>query len=67
MRLTTKFSAFVTLLTSLAILVTLFGCAASFYNSVHYKLEKRISAVVTVIDSELLINTPEALAPALPA
>ncbi|NBC98436.1 RNase E specificity factor CsrD [Atlantibacter hermannii] len=65
MRLTTKFSAFVTLLTSLAILVTLFGCAASFYNSVHYKLEKRISAVVTVIDSELLINTPEALAPRL--
>lgn len=61
MRLTTKFSAFVTLLTGLAILVTLIGCAASFYTSVQYKLEKRISAVVTVIDSELLLNTPESL------
>lgn len=65
MRLTTKFSAFVTLLTGLAILVTLFGCAVSFYTSVQYKLEKRISAVVTLIDNDLLSNTPEALAPRL--
>jgi len=65
MRLTTKFSALVTLLTGLAILVTLFGCAASFYTSVQYKLEKRISAVVTLIDNDLLFNTPEALAPRL--
>ncbi len=37
MRLTTKFSAFVTLLTGLTIFVTLLGCSLSFYNAIQYK------------------------------
>ncbi|MDI4701148.1 hypothetical protein MJI37_31560, partial [Salmonella enterica subsp. enterica serovar Cerro] len=37
MRLTTKFSAFITLLTGLTIFVTLIGCSLSFYNAVQYK------------------------------
>ncbi|SNY76010.1 RNase E specificity factor CsrD [Enterobacter sp. CC120223-11] len=57
MRLTTKFSAFVTLLTGLTIFVTLIGCSLSFYNGIQYKVDYRARAVATVIDSRL-VNTP---------
>lgn len=45
MRLTTKFSAFVTLLTGLTIFVTLLGCSLSFYNAIQYKFSHRVQAV----------------------
>ncbi len=57
MRLTTKFSAFVTLLTGLTIFVTLIGCSLSFYNGIQSKVDYRARAVATVIDSRL-VNTP---------
>lgn len=57
MRLTTKFSAFVTLLIGLTIFVTVMGCSLSFYNGIQEKVESRVRAVATIIDSRL-INTP---------
>ncbi|RPH27299.1 RNase E specificity factor CsrD [Buttiauxella warmboldiae] len=61
MRLTTKLSAFMTLLTGLAIFVTLVGCSLSFFNAMHYKVHQRVVAVATIIDNDLVSNTPEAL------
>jgi len=57
MRLTTKFSAFITLLTGLTIFVTLIGCSLSFYNAIQDKLVNRVQSVATVIDTRL-ISTP---------
>ncbi len=54
MRLTTKFSAFVTLLTGLTIFVTLLGCSLSFYNAIQYKFSHRVQAVATAIDTHLV-------------
>ncbi|HIF4732826.1 TPA: RNase E specificity factor CsrD [Citrobacter amalonaticus] len=54
MRLTTKFSAFVTLLTGLTIFVTLIGCSLSFYNAIQYKMTHRVQAVATAIDTHLV-------------
>lgn len=54
MRLTTKFSAFVTLLTGLTIFVTLIGCSLSFYNAIQYKMSHRVQAVATAIDTHLV-------------
>ncbi|WMY74811.1 RNase E specificity factor CsrD [Buttiauxella selenatireducens] len=61
MRLTTKLSAFMTLLTGLAIFVTLVGCSLSFFNAMHYKVHQRVVAVATIIDNDLISNSPEAL------
>lgn len=57
MRLTTKFSAFITLLTGLTIFVTLLGCSLSFYNAIQDKLVNRVQSVASVIDNRLL-TTP---------
>ena len=57
MRLTTKFSAFITLLTGLTIFVTLIGCSLSFYNAIQDKLVNRIQSVASVIDTRL-VTTP---------
>lgn len=57
MRLTTKFSAFVTLLTGLAIFVTLIGCSFSFYSAIQNKLSNRVQSVAAIIDSRL-VSTP---------
>ncbi|MEG5694345.1 RNase E specificity factor CsrD [Enterobacter quasihormaechei] len=57
MRLTTKFSAFITLLTGLTIIVTLIGCSLSFYNAIQDKLVNRVESVASVIDTRL-ITTP---------
>ncbi|QIU90660.1 RNase E specificity factor CsrD [Yokenella regensburgei] len=57
MRLTTKFSAFVTLLVGLAIFVTLVGCSLSFYNGIQLKLQKRVQAVATVLDNRLITTS----------
>ncbi|MCT4702036.1 RNase E specificity factor CsrD [Enterobacteriaceae bacterium H20N1] len=61
MRLTTKLSAFMTLLTGLAIFVTLIGCSLSFFNAAHEKVNQRVLAVATIIDNELVTSSPQAL------
>ena len=61
MRLTTKFSAFITLVIGLAILVTLVGCSLSFFNSIQRKIEQRVAAVASIVDNDLVTHTPEAL------
>lgn len=63
MRLTTKFSAFVTLLTGLTIFVTLLGCSLSFYNAIQYKFSHRVQAVATAIDTHLVSNDFSTLRP----
>ncbi len=62
MRLTTKFSAFVTLLTGLAIFVTLLGCSFSFYRAIEQKVAERVESVAAVIDTRLVSQPPSALA-----
>jgi len=57
MRLSTKFSAFITLLTGLTIFVILIGCSLSFYNAIQGKLVNRMQSVASVIDSRL-VSTP---------
>ena len=61
MRLTTKLSTFMTLLTGLAIFATLVGCSLSFFNAMHYKVHQRVEAVATIIDNDLVSSSPEAL------
>lgn len=56
MRLTTKFSAFVTLLTGLAMFVTLLGSSLSFYNAIQSKVANRVEAVAAVVDSRLIFT-----------
>ena len=63
MRLTTKFSAFVTLLTSLTIFVTLIGASLSFYNGIQQKMENRVQAVATVLDNRLISSSFARLEP----
>lgn len=63
MRLTTKFSAFVTLLTGLTIFVTLIGCSLSFYNAIQYKFTTRVQAVATAIDTHLVSRDFVSLTP----
>ncbi|MCE9965529.1 RNase E specificity factor CsrD [Lelliottia amnigena] len=61
MRLSTKFSAFITLLTGLTIFVTLIGCSLSFYNAIQDKLTNRVQSVASVIDTRLVTSTLPAL------
>lgn len=61
MRLTTKLSAFMTLLTGLAIFATLVGCSLSFFNAAHEKVNHRVLAVATIIDNELVTSSPQIL------
>lgn len=61
MRLTTKFSAFITLLTGLTIFVTLIGCSLSFYNAIQDKLVNRVESVASVIDTRLIATSFPAL------
>ncbi|KFC00307.1 putative lipoprotein [Trabulsiella guamensis ATCC 49490] len=65
MRLTTKFSAFVTLLVSLAIFVTLVGCSLSFYNGIQIKLQHRVQAVAIMLDNRLVTTPFDKLSPQL--
>ncbi len=57
MRLTTKFSAFITLLISLTMLVTLIGCSLSFYNAIQSKIDGRARAVATILDNRLMTRS----------
>ncbi|WP_130832139.1 RNase E specificity factor CsrD [[Erwinia] mediterraneensis] len=63
MRLTTKFSAFITFLSVLAMLLMLVSCAISFFwlNSQH--VEHRVQTLATEVDQALLSQTPETLTP----
>ncbi len=61
MRLTTRLSAFMTLLTGLAIFVTLIGCSLSFFNMAHETINQRVLAVATIIDNELVTSSPQKL------
>lgn len=57
MRLSTKFSAFISLLTGVTIFVTFIGCSLSFYNAIQGKLANRVHSVASVIDARL-VSTP---------
>lgn len=59
MRLTTKLSAFVTLLTGLVVLVTFIGCSLGFYNTIQTRAEERMETVATLIDNYLVNHSPE--------
>lgn len=61
MRLTTKLSAYLAVLTGVAIIVTLFGASLSFYTSIQAKGNQRVDAVATLVDSQLLHESPEQL------
>ena len=65
MRLTTKFSAFISLVIGLTIVVTLVGCSLSFYHAIQYKVENRVQAVATFIDTHLITTSFNGLAPQL--
>ncbi|ROP58004.1 RNase E specificity factor CsrD [Enterobacter sp. BIGb0383] len=65
MRLTTKFSAFISLVIGLTIVVTLIGCSLSFYHAIQYRVENRVQAVATFIDTHLITTPFNGLAPQL--
>lgn len=67
MRLTTKFSAFITLAIGIASIVTLIGCSLSFYHSMRLNAENRVQAVATFIDTHLITTPFNRLAPQLDA
>ncbi|WP_436894058.1 RNase E specificity factor CsrD [Siccibacter turicensis] len=62
MRLTTKLSALVTLLTGLVILITLIGCTVGFYQTVQTRAEQRVKTVAILLDNHLVTHSPERLA-----
>lgn len=61
MRLTTKVSAFIILVTGLAVLVTLVGCTLGFFNTIQSRADYRVHTVATLIDNYLLNHTPQSL------
>lgn len=61
MRLTTRFSIILTLVTILTVFTTLIGCSFSFYASVEDKVQRRMNAVAVSIDNALLDRMPGAL------
>ncbi len=63
MRLTNKLSAFITLLSALAMVLMLVGCALSFYYLSYQRLEHRVETISTEIDSALMSQTPEEITP----
>ncbi|MCE0490133.1 RNase E specificity factor CsrD [Pantoea sp. Mb-10] len=61
MRLTTKFSACITLLSLLAMLLMLVGCAFSFIWLSQQRVETRVQTLATEVDSALAQQSPQAL------
>ncbi len=61
MRLTTKFSAFITLLSLLAMLLMLVGCAFSFIWLSQQRVETRINTLATEVDKALATQSPQEL------
>lgn len=63
MRLTTKLSAFVTLLITLAMVLMLVGCALSFFWLRSERVEKQVQSLMTEVDQALLTQSPTELKP----
>lgn len=63
MRLTTKLSAFIALLSALAMLLMLVGCALSFFYLSNQRVEHRVQTIATEIDLALMNDTPAGLEP----
>jgi len=63
MKLTTKLSVFIALLTGLIVIVTLAGSSLSFLFLIQEKTEQRVSAVASMIDIHLVSASPETLEP----
>ena len=61
MRLTTKFSAFITLLSLLAMLLMLVGCAFSFIWLSQQRVETRVNTLATEVDKALATQSPQDL------
>ena len=61
MRLTTKFSAFITLLSLLAMLLMLVGCAFSFIWLSQQRVENRVQTLATEVDKALANQSPQEL------
>lgn len=61
MRLTTKFSAFITLLSLLAMLLMLVGCAFSFIWLSQQRVENRVETLATEVDKALANQSPQEL------
>ncbi|UXO68797.1 RNase E specificity factor CsrD [Pantoea dispersa] len=59
MRLTTKFSAFITLLSLLAMLLMLVGCAFSFIWLSQQRVENRVQTLATEVDKALASQSPQ--------
>ncbi|BCQ37887.1 hypothetical protein ERHA54_04900 [Erwinia rhapontici] len=58
MRLTTKLSAIITLLCSLAMLLMLVGCVLSFFYLSNQRAEHRIQRMADDVDSALFTQSP---------
>jgi len=66
MRLTTKFSAMITLLSALAMLMMLVGCVISFFYLSDLRAEHRLQIMAEDIDAAMESETPEQMASWLP-
>lgn len=66
MRLTTKFSAMITLLSALAMLMMLVGCVISFFYLSDLRAEHRLQIMAEEIDAAMETETPEQMASWLP-
>lgn len=61
MKLTTKLSVFMSLLTGLTVIVILAGCLLSFLYFIEEKAEQRVVAVASMIDTRLISASPDKL------
>lgn len=61
MKLTTKLSFFIALLTALTVIVTLAGSSLSFVYLIQEKAEQRVTAVASMIDIHLVSASPETI------
>lgn len=59
MRLTTKLSALITLLCSLAMLLMLVGCVLSFFYITNQRAENRLQRVADDVDRALVVQSPQ--------
>ncbi|WP_048696663.1 RNase E specificity factor CsrD [Erwinia piriflorinigrans] len=62
MRLTTKLSAIITLLCSLAMLLMLVGCVLSFFYLSNQRAEYRVQLMADEVDSALFTQSPQEIA-----
>lgn len=58
MRLTTKLSAFIIILSFIAMLLILIGCVSSVYLMYNQRVEERVQTLTTEIDQALLSQSP---------